>query len=309
MYDFQTAKHGYEKLWQNFKSYCDLSEGWSLEYDGIDPGYLSATISFLAKIYQDNKDQRILELCKKSIEMCSYFIYPNGFYAGSMGSRNTQHFYSHGFEIFGKDYKLSHSIANKMLESLSYNKLVPPEIMSDRYLFYRVPELIQSYINFVDREGDLPAVPYEQNDISVYLPNSKIFILSNKTKYLIVNLAKGGVIKFFDKNKKKLLLNDCGILGVLKNGKSISSQWIDKTYSISFKKNQLKVEGNLNIIPSNKYFNLPKNIIFRLFLLFFAWHTKLAHSLKGWIRKILMLGNRSSDIKFSRIIKIDNSCS
>ena len=37
-----------------------------------------------------------------------------------------------------------------------------------------------------------------------------------------------------------------------------------------------------------------------IFLLLFAWNTNLAHKLKGWIRKILMLGNRSSEIFFER---------
>ena len=37
-----------------FKTYHDFEEGWSKEYDGVDPGYLSATISFLGKIYQEN---------------------------------------------------------------------------------------------------------------------------------------------------------------------------------------------------------------------------------------------------------------
>ena len=135
---------------ERFLNYHNPKEGWSTEYDGIDPGYLSATISFLGKIYQDNKDKEIFEVCKKSIETCSYFVYPNGFYAGSIGSRNTLHFYTHGFEIFSKEIPIASSIKMKMLQALSQDKLVPPEIMSDRYLFieflncYRVIWIITS---------------------------------------------------------------------------------------------------------------------------------------------------------------------
>ena len=42
----------YNRLWEGFLSYHNRKEGWSREYDGIDPGYLSATVSFLAKMYQ-----------------------------------------------------------------------------------------------------------------------------------------------------------------------------------------------------------------------------------------------------------------
>src|SRR5262249_43161003 len=47
-------KDGFEKLFRGFTEYHNSKEGWSREYDGVDPGYLSATVSFFGKIYQDN---------------------------------------------------------------------------------------------------------------------------------------------------------------------------------------------------------------------------------------------------------------
>ena len=92
-------KDGFERLLQGFLSYHNAEEGWSREYDGVDPGYLSAPVSFFAKIYQSNPDPNIFEVLQQSVEFCIYFVYPNGFYAGSLGSRNTLHFYPYGFEI------------------------------------------------------------------------------------------------------------------------------------------------------------------------------------------------------------------
>ncbi len=40
-------KESFQKLWKGFLNYHS-EEGWAVEYDGVDPGYLSATISFLA---------------------------------------------------------------------------------------------------------------------------------------------------------------------------------------------------------------------------------------------------------------------
>ena len=151
--DYNLLK-AYKKLWKGFLDYHVSEEGWSREYDGIDPGYLSATVSFLAKIYQDNQDQEIKEVCSSSIKTCSYFAYPNGFYGGSTGSRNTLHFYPHGFEIFGNSIPLAQSVAEKMLVGLDQGKLVPPSIMSDRYVFYRVPEYLQSYLDYSERTSN-----------------------------------------------------------------------------------------------------------------------------------------------------------
>ena len=114
-----------------------ITQGYNLLYvawDDYDGEVIASSMSF--------------DVVKQSIESCSYFVYPNGFYAGSMGSRNTLHFYSHGFEVFAKQIPLAGSIAEKMLYALSEDKLVPPEIISDRYVFYRVPEYLQSYIDY-----------------------------------------------------------------------------------------------------------------------------------------------------------------
>ena len=67
-------KDGFERLLQGFLSYHNAEEGWSREYDGVDPGYLSATVSFLAKIYQSNPDPNIFEVLQQSVEFCSYFV-------------------------------------------------------------------------------------------------------------------------------------------------------------------------------------------------------------------------------------------
>ena len=161
---------------EGFKSYHNYNEGWSREYDGVDPGYLSATVSFLGKIYQSNPDQEIFDILKQSVEFASYFVYPNGFYAGSIGSRNTLHFYPHGFEVFAEKIPLAGSVAVKMLDALNDGKLVPPEIMSDRYVFYRVPEFLEA---FVDHHGELdeyPPLPYEHEAINKFFDQSKIYV-------------------------------------------------------------------------------------------------------------------------------------
>jgi hypothetical protein len=297
---------GYKKLWKGFLSYHVADEGWSREYDGIDPGYLSATVSFLGKIYQDNKDAEILNVCRQSIEMCSYFAYPNGFYAGSMGSRNTLHFYPHGFEVFAEEVPLAGAVADKMLQGLSEDKLVPPEIVSDRYLFYRVPEFLQSYLDSTKRSKELPQLPFEQNDLHKYFSKSKIWVHADAERYILVNMAKGGVVKIFDKDNGELELNDCGFIGQLASGEVVTTQWIDMNHVAEATENGCEVTGRFNIVPSNKYFNVIKQIIFRMVLLLIGWKPSWAHSLKGGIRKILMLGNRPVDLWFKRVIKITN---
>ena len=84
----------------NYFKYNIYDEGWSIEYDGIDPGYLSASCSFLSKTLEVVKNQEILELIKIYSKTLKMFCYPDGCFAGPIGSRNTMHLYPFGFVRF-----------------------------------------------------------------------------------------------------------------------------------------------------------------------------------------------------------------
>ena len=299
----EALKSGFEKVWKDFLSY-HTDEGWSVEYDGIDPGYLSATVSFLAKIYQTNPDPRLLEVMKASVEKCSYFAYPNGFYAGSMGSRNTLHFYCHGFEVMADEIPLAGSVAEHLLGGLAEDKLVPPEIISDRYLVYRVPEFLLAYLDYAQKPDDRPALPFEREPFTEFLPGCRVYVKNAPNYYAIANLAKGGVLKVFDKSgeesKGELVFNDCGHIGQSAEGKTFTSQWIDPSFKVQQDDKSFQISGNAQWVPSHKVFNLTKNLAFRGVLLLTGWSPKLSHLLKGQIRKTLMLGQRPAPLSFRR---------
>jgi hypothetical protein len=273
-------------------------EGWSLEYDGADNGYLSATVSFLSKLWKMYQSAKLLDVIKKSIEFSSYFVYPNGYYGGSMGSRQTLHFYPHGYEMWAKKIPLAGAIADKMLIGLSQGKLVPPEIQADRYFLYRTPEMLLSYIDYTQRSKKVP-VPYEQKPFTRFFPHGKYFIKKDDEYYLIANLAKGGVIKIFDK-KNNLIYNDNGMIGKL-DKMTVTSQWIDKDYKIRKSADSVGVSGELNLVPE-KVFNPYKGLVFRSVMLTAGANTLLSYWLKGLIRNLLIFGNKKSKVKFSRTI-------
>ncbi|MFZ2445014.1 MAG: hypothetical protein WAW37_01530 [Syntrophobacteraceae bacterium] len=298
-------KRGFEDLWRGFLSYHNAAEGWSREYDGVDPGYLSATVSFLSKIYQTNPDPAIFEVLKQSAEFCSYFAYPNGFYAGSAGSRNTLHFYPHGFEILADKLPVAAATAEKMLRGLAEGKLVPPEIMSDRYVFYRVPEFLQAYLDYGERPSPLAPLPFERPPFNRYFPDSRIFVCNTGRYHIVSNLAKGGTVKVFDRSDGRLLLNDCGIIGCLEDGKLVTSQWIDPGYECKAGAGGWEVRGNLQTVPSTKLFTPLKQIVFRGALVALGPIPAFAHMLKGRIRKALILGLRSVPIRFRRQMIIE----
>ena len=298
--DDPSLLEAYRKAFDVFLTYHYTDEGWSREYDGVDPGYLSATVSFFAKVYKENKDPELYKIIKQSIEFSSYFVYPNGFYGGSLGSRNTLHFYCHGYEVMAEEIPLARSIARKMSNALGEGKLVPPGIISDRYVFYRVPEFLLAYLDSDDKKEEDGLLPYEQKIDSRFFEKSRLYIHSDDKIHVLSNLIKGGVIKLFEKSNGNLVYNDCGIIGKLTNGNVVTSQWVDESYKSQITENGWTVTGNLNLVPSNKLFTPFKNIVFRTVMILTGWNPKLAHLIKGKIRKSLILGQRSTPIKFER---------
>jgi len=300
---------GYQAKLDEFYTYCD-EEGWCLEYDGADPGYLSATVSFLGKIYKHRgsvervkNDRRMREVMLKAVDFCSYFAYPNGHYAGTMGSRQTLHFYPHGFELLASEYPPAAAVADRLLGGLRDGALVPPEIQGDRYYQYRVPEMLLSWVDYGRRPAEIPALPDEREPFEKYFPNGGFYMRKTPKTYLVVNLAKGGVIKQFDLEARKLIYNDCGLLAQLGDGRVVTSQWVDSEYRREAENGRLSVSGTSHIVPA-KTFTPLKFIVFRLVLLTLGWNTWLAYHIKGLIRKMLMTRAKRMPLRFERTIDL-----
>lgn len=332
----KSLERGFHVRLEDFLGYC-YDEGWCLEYDGADLGYLSATVSFLSKLQKRYQDERLDAVCNRAVEFASYFAYPNGHYAGSMGSRQTLHFYPHGFEICcGKGNALAGAVAQRMLEGLRDGALVPPEIQEDRYFLYRIPELMESWVDWSPRPDPLPELPFERKPFTKYWPGARIYgrkgsDADGRGYYALVNLAKGGVIKLFRTDTGALVENDCGFLARLGDGKVVTSQWIDPGFEVRYEPEAapapfdrtdgqpgsgaaarpgvtggergdlLEVEGPAHYMVM-KLFNPVTMIGFRVFMLAVGWQTRMAYAIKGWIRKLLMTRSGAAPVSFRRTV-------
>lgn len=299
---------GYERKLAEFYSYCN-PEGWCLEYDGADPGYLSATVSFLGKIYKHRNevalvrdDKRMREVMTRAVDFCAWFAYPNGHYAGTIGSRQTLHFYPHGFEILAPEYPMAAAVADHLLKGLNDGALVPPEIQSDRYYQYRIPEFLLSYVDYGKRPAEIPPLPWQVEPLERWFPKGRFLMRKTPRTYSVVNAAKGGVIKHFDLKSNKLIFNDCGVLAELEDGRVITSQWIDPAYAVEHRENNLSIRGTTHRVAT-KIFNPITFIGFRLAMLAIGWSSSFAYKMKGFIRKLLMTQAKPMPVRFARQIQ------
>jgi hypothetical protein len=292
----------FKKRLESFFHHC-RAEGWSLEYDGADPGYLSGTISFLSKLqkYMNKEDSwydEIQNVIDRGVGFSSYFLYPNGSYAGTIGSRQTLHFYTHGFELQGKINPLAAACAFFGRQSMDDGGLVTPEIQDERYYLYRIPELLESYIDACDSDVQISQLPFQKDSFEKYFSDAKIFIRNTASHYALLNLAKAGTLKIFNKVTKKLVYADDGLIAITGN-KVFTTQWIDNKYEISNVKSGWIVSGRFHHLKYD-YFNAFTMTLFKMFMLTTGWNAYIAGKLKGLIRNLLVTRSTPSNIYFKR---------
>jgi hypothetical protein len=102
--------------------------GYFTEYGGFDLGYNTLTMSILARIYQKNNDNKILECLRKSEEKISVYLDEFGRYDNTGMSRHTQFIYPFAFKV------LQSPIFSKIKQGIEKDLILNPDWLDDRYL-------------------------------------------------------------------------------------------------------------------------------------------------------------------------------
>jgi len=270
-------------------------EGWFQEYEGADPGYHTCTIDFLAKLYQKNNDESLISPLKKAVEFAWYFMHPDGSYGGEYGSRNTYHFYPHGFEIMAPFTEKAGQIADHFLRGLEKDKRYHND--DDRMCCHCVYDWLQACLDY---HPDRPAPINERPNFFRWFPGAKIAVCKTDRYYAVSNLSKGGVTKVFDDEGP--VGSDTGLIGQLDDGRVIVSHLVDEQNRISVdeKKREAGVSGVFSY-RRTKLSSPFKLVIFRMLLLTIGrFAPNLTRSL---IQKLLITAKPRTSYGFTRKLK------
>ncbi len=275
-------------------------EGWFWEYEGADPGYHSCSISFLGKLMRKTEGtdvaDRILKMLRPAVDFAWHFMHPDGSYAGEYGSRNTYHFYPHGFELMAPHEEKAGQIADAFLKrglprgSRYFNE-------DDRMCAHYVYDWLEACRDFhPERPGDLN----ERPNFTRYFPQAKMLVSKTDAYYAVLSLAKGGVMKAFDENGP--LYSDTGIIGKLNDGRVLVSHLMGmEEYDIEVDEGGSTITAEVSGRLAQRRRNLPtpfKQILFRMFNLTAGW---VAPDLvRRFLQKILITGKPWTPYRFTR---------
>ena len=272
----------YDQLLTQLESLFHNDEGWSVEYDGADPGYQSATVSFLSRIHKINNCSRIETICLKSLEFIKYFCYPDGSFAGSIGSRHTTNIFYFGVEYWN-------NIKNDSISpwiKTNFHKHTLPNDHGDNYFIYRVHELFDAGEAFADTKS--PLLSYQ----SKVLANAGIEIVSDSKHYIVLNRNRGFVFKCFSHESNELIAADNGVL-IKSENKTYTNLWMN--------------HSGLYFEIKEKYFTPLTFILFRAFFLLFSRNRKIAYYLKNSIKQVLIFGKKEAPFKEINSFNYDES--
>ena len=297
-----------EKLLARLESFFVTEEGWSLEYDGADPAYQSATLSFLSRAHAISNEPRIEKLCRSMLPFLANFCFPDGNFVANLGSRQTSNCFVFGIEYWADKDPIAERMAQWARQSLSQHSIIEPTDHEDHYFLYRMPEFIEAAIlNRSLTKNSQQILAWEKNeDSTVELAKAKFLFIKTARIYAAIDLGRGGALRCFDLKSKKRICFDDGWWAQDSKKNLITPLYPHSAKSWEWRsgENQLVINGRAQKMGARRTLTPLSFIIHRLLQLMFGWNRPAARQLKNLFRQILMFGAEDSGIEYQRKIQL-----
>ena len=286
------------------------NEGWFEEYDFFDPGYLTTNLSFLCRYWQHTRDQEILSLLTKCLDMLRYCFLPDGRFGGVVGSRNTKHCWPSTFEILADRDDSAKSLAAFYRQGLSVGSVFTPTAQ-DRYFAQQLYDYLWAYTNAPPALQGVKPLPFIEGPFHTYFEDAGILAAKNKNgQCLLVNVKKGGTYHYCHVTPSNRVLAreaNSGIAAELKNGKKISNDYCGGGFGVAFRENgetlKLSVQGHF--FYSNYPVPRPATFLaFRLFNLILGWIHFIGSNFRHMLARRLIMNRKKAEVTFRRTIDI-----
>ena len=289
-------------------------EGWFREYDGADPGYHTCTIAFLAKLQQKMSSRgrpstSLVDPLTRAVDFAWHFMHPDGSYGGEYGSRNTYHFYPHGFELMAPHTEKAGQIADAFLRGAAEGKRYHND--DDRMTAHYVYDFLQAWEDYHPKRPE-PINHTRREPATRWMPGAGIVVSwtgrecePTGGRHVVANLAKGGVLKIFDAEGP--IASDTGLIGELADGSVVVSHLVQDDSKITAEVNAdgsggiFVVEGDLCIRRPLRM-SVFKQLLLRVFVLTIGrFNANLTRSI---IQKLAITGKPKTRHRFKRTVEI-----
>lgn len=274
------------------------SEGWFEEYGGPDPGYETLGLSYLAEYFKRSQYPPVLEMAGRSIRFLLELAHPDGTVGGEYGSRNTELYFPAGLETFAGEIPESDEAADSLIGGLAAG--VPTPSNADQPNF--VPLLCNYAAAFFQTPPDRPGrSDLRRRNSAVDFPEAQIFIRRSDRYEAIVGAGKGGVLKVFDPQTRRMIHSDAGYFGTLASGRRVSHQMLDRSRPVQVQPDRITVTAPF--YPVSTETMTPARLIgLRIFSLTLGRFQKAGETLKRILAKRLIGKPRPVPMTLTRTV-------
>jgi hypothetical protein len=279
-------------------------EGWLPEYRGMDPGYLTVAVGYLAAYVERGGHPLAQEIAKRAVDAATLGVNPDGSFGGSFGSRNTRFLLPHGLELLAEISPAARWILANTL-GRGHQQLVSPVNSDDRYFLFF---FLWSYL-WAQRIRNLRVSTLKTPDLEAQgCAKAGIHRIRDHSWELITNSFKGAPFRLY--RGSKLILVESGYAARTGDRSWATSQGYQPQDSTTMSLHPNKVLTVETCFHKAR----PENPLRRIAFLFALYQASFAHlgRLGGWvgdmIKRILIRKNMDFPMDLSREIRINQHC-
>ncbi len=278
-------------------------EGWFQEYEGADPGYQTCSVDFLAKLWKKSGNDSLLDPLHRAVKFCAIFLHPDGSYGGEYGSRNTYHYYPHGFELLAPRIPLAAQLNDAWLDGAAKGKRYYND--DDRMIGHLAYNWLQAWEDYCPQRPDENL--HDRPDFIRWLPEAGLAAAKSHGRYLVAGMKKGGVFKLLD--AQRCLVSDTGLIGELPDGRVVVTHLHDENNQVEAECRNgtgiFLVKGTFTV-RSQKLASPFKQILFRLLNL--SLGRFFPNLLRAMLQKLLITGKKRTSLPFERVLTFSEGC-
>ncbi len=285
----------FEELSQKTLSLQD-EEGWYMEYDGPDLGYLSVSLDCLWDLYDHTRDSRFLASAEKAAQfICETVLFNQG-PIGMNNARNTDYIVPYGLSRFVKHTNKTLSNNVNQLIKILYDSVEEPlhffKAVDDRYWCHYIGHSVARAAQILTSSK---VFEVENNSsLSHFFPNAGYWLQQYKNNILLVSAKKGGILTL---KKDDFRYFDFGWM-LTNQKKQYVTHWWDSSSEVEYRENEIQISCSM-VSHSDNNSNPFKHMALRV--LSFT----LGHHIINFLKNQLIFKNKKSSYTFQRSILLN----